>query len=177
MKTKIITTKIIRKENASDINIKNEAFQLTGRMLPSYQDGTWSFTVEKNDKEEWDIFPDENYDFDEMEAEYVFIGAYDGDVCIGLAILQQRWNKYIYLYDLKVNGEYRGQGIGSKLIEASYKYALEQGYCGVWTIGQDNNLSACLFYVKNGFRIGGLDTEVYKGTNQEGKYDIKFYLD
>ena len=42
---------------------------------------------------------------------------------------------------------------------------------------QDNNLSACLFYLKNGFRIGGLDTEVYGGTNQEGKADILFYTE
>ena len=38
----------------------------------------------------------------------------------------------------------------------------------------DNNLSACLFYIKTGFKIGGLDTNVYKGTKQEGKADIFF---
>lgn len=48
---------------------------------------------------------------------------------------------------------------------------------GLWTIGQDNNLAACLFYVNNGFRIGGLDTDVYIGTKQEGKADIYFYKD
>ncbi|HNX16683.1 MAG TPA: GNAT family N-acetyltransferase, partial [Bacilli bacterium] len=46
-----------------------------------------------------------------------------------------------------------------------------------YTIAQDNNLSACLFYLNNGFRIGGLDTEIYKGTPQEGKSDIFFYKD
>lgn len=40
-----------------------------------------------------------------------------------------------------------------------------------------NNLAACLFYIKCGFAIGGLDTNVYKGTKQEGKADIYFYLD
>ena len=48
---------------------------------------------------------------------------------------------------------------------------------GLYTQGQDNNLGACRFYLKAGFRIGGLDTEVYKGTNQEGKADILFYRD
>ena len=51
------------------------------------------------------------------------------------------------------------------------------GYNGIYAICQDNNLLACLFYIKTGFRIGGLDTDVYKGTNQEGKSDIIFYLD
>lgn len=30
---------------------------------------------------------------------------------------------------------------------------------------------------KTGFHIGGLDTNVYKGTKQEGKADIIFYCD
>lgn len=38
-------------------------------------------------------------------------------------------------------------------------------------------IGACLFYLKNGFVIGGLDTNVYKGTSQEGKKDILFYCD
>lgn len=64
-----------------------------------------------------------------------------------------------------------------KLIEAAKTVAVDNGYRGIYTQGQDNNLTACLFYIKNGFHIGGLDTEVYKGTKQEGKADIIFYLD
>ncbi len=48
---------------------------------------------------------------------------------------------------------------------------------GVYTIGQDNNLSACLFYLRNGFEIGGFDNRVYRGTGQEGKANILFYRD
>lgn len=44
-------------------------------------------------------------------------------------------------------------------------------------VGQDNNLAACLCYIHNGFRIGGVDTDVYIGTGQEGKLDIYFYKD
>lgn len=87
-------------------------------------------------------FPDENYDYDKMAENSTFIGAYDNNVCIGLAIIQK----------------------GS-------------GYLGLYTQGQDNNLGACLFYIKNHFYIGGFDTNVYKGTKQEGKSDIIFYCD
>lgn len=38
-------------------------------------------------------------------------------------------------------------------------------------------MDACLFYLRYGFHIGGLDTEVYRGTRQEGKADILFYID
>ena len=85
--------------------------------------------------------------------------------------------KYMYLYDLKVNKAYRGQRIGKRLIEMSKKIAKSRGYRGIYTQGQDDNLGACLFYLNNGFIIGGLDTQVYAGTSQEGKKDILFYLD
>ncbi len=172
-----ILIRFIGREDASDINIKNEPFKLFGRMLPSYQDGKWNYSIMENGKIEWDVFPDENYNFEIMKKEHVFVGAYDGSDCIGLAILKHQWNKYIYLYDLKVNSAYRGQHIATKMMDAACKYAGEHDYRGIWTIGQDNNLSACLFYVNNGFRIGGLDTDVYVGTKQEGKTDIYFYKD
>lgn len=174
---KEILIRFVEKENASDINIKNEPFKLFGRMLPCYQNGKWSYSVIENEKIEWDIFPNENYIYENMEKEYVFVGAYDGAVCIGLAILKHQWNQYLYLHDLKVNSAYRGQHIATKMIQTAYEYAKEHGYRGIWTIGQDNNLAACLFYVNNGFRIGGLDTDVYMGTKQEGKSDIYFYKD
>ena len=83
----------------------------------------------------------------------------------------------MYLYDLKVNARYRGKGIAAMLMDRAGEIARERGYRGIYTQGQDDNLGACLFYIKYGFRIGGLDTEVYKGTAQEGKSDILFYLD
>lgn len=172
-----ILIRLLEAQDASDINIKNEPFLLFGKMLPSYQNGKWNYSISKNEKTEWDIFPDENYNFETMKNEHIFLGAYDGSNCIGLAILKHQWNKYIYLYDLKVNSAYRGQHIATRLIETAYKYAVEHDYRGIWTIGQDNNLAACLFYINTGFRIGGLDTDVYSGTKQEGNADIYFYKD
>lgn len=122
-------------------------------------------------------FPDEEYDYEAMKENTVFLGAYDGERCVGLAILQEAFFRYMYLYDLKVSRVCRGRGVGRALIEKAGEVCKARGYRGVYTQGQDNNLGACRFYLKTGFRIGGLDTEVYKGTGQEGKADILFYLD
>ena len=173
----------IRKIDAAhkqDIRIPNQPFPLFGRLLPAYQDGRWSWQVQRFAPENVTemCFPDENYDYDAMQAEgTVFLGAYDGERCIGLAVLQPGFFRYLYLYDLKVNTEYRTQHVGAQLIEAAKQLAAEQGYKGLYTQGQDNNLGACLFYLHTGFYIGGLDTNVYKGTSQEGKADVIFYLD
>ena len=175
----MITTKIITEEHKDDINIKNHPFKLFGLMLLSYNNGKWDYTELLFPKENVTemCFPDEDYDFEAMSQNSVFVGAYDGDRCVGLAILQQAFLKYMYLYDLKVNPDRRGQGVGRLLIGKCKEIALQQGYRGLYTQGQDNNLGACRFYLKSGFVIGGLDTHVYMGTAQENKKDILFYCD
>lgn len=170
--------KRITKEDEADIRIPNEPFPLFGRMSPSFSDGHWRYTIETLPENEVGEmrFPDENYDFDQM-SDCVFFGAYDGEKCIGLAIFQREWHKYLYLYDLKVNADYRGQGVAKRLLEKGKALAATEGYRGLYTIGQDNNLAACKFYIKTGFSIGGFNNHVYNGTSQEGKADIYFYLD
>ncbi len=175
----MIEIRVIDREHRRDIHLPNEPFALWGRMIPSYRDQKWDCELERFPPENVRemCFPDENYDYDAMCRNTTFLGAYEGDTCVGLAIFQDAFFKYWYLYDLKVNREFRGRGVASALMKKAKELALEKGYRGIYTQGQDNNPSACLFYLKAGFRIGGLDTEVYKGTNQEGKADIVFYLD
>ena len=175
----MIEARIIDEAHRQDINIPNQPFSLWGRMVVSRQDGQWSHSVVKfAPKDIGEMrFPDENYDFAAMSGDSTFIGAYDGEKCVGLAIMQEGFLKYMYLYDLKVDRSCRGRGVGALLMERAKELAGEKGYRGIYTQGQDNNLSACLFYLKQGLHIGGLDTDVYKGTAQEGKADILFYLD
>ena len=173
----MLEIRIIDAEHKADINIPNQSFALSGRMIPSYSEGTWSYSIEKFADVTSMCFPNENYDYNAMIENSVFIGAYDNDICVGLAIMQSGFFKYMYLYDLKVNSEYRGKGIAKRLLDKANEVALSKNYNGIYTQGQDNNLGACLFYIESGFYIGGLDTSVYKGTKQEGKSDIIFYRD
>lgn len=175
----MIEIRIIDEKRKQDINIPNEPFLLFGRMIPSYCNERWQYEIVYNDKAEISemCFPNENYDYEAMKSNSVFIGAYDGEDCIALAILQDALMKYMYLYDLKVSNKYRHQGIASALIQKAKEVCIDKGYRGLYTQGQDNNLSACLLYIKSGFYIGGFDSNVYKGTLQEGKADIIFYLD
>lgn len=61
-----------------------------------------------------------------------------------------------------MNADYRGKHIGTLLIEKAKEVSRENNYNGIYTQGQDNNLGACLFYLKNGFRNGGIDTNICK---------------
>ena len=171
----MIQIRKITEENKQDLNLKNEPFEMPGRFIPALQDGVWTYRTELFEKPEVMVFPDENYDFSKADARGVILGAYEDGKCIGIAIFEDFWFRYMYLYDLKVNGAFRGRGVGKMLIEAGMEEAKMRGYHGLYTQAQDNNLNACLFYLKAGFMIGGFDNRVYEGTAQEGKADIIFY--
>lgn len=181
MKGGILLIQIVAIDDAkrADIDLPNEPFPLWGKLVPSYQNKHWDFTVEPFPESAISqmCFPDEHYDYYAMRDNTTFLGAYDGEKCVGLIVLQKAFFRYLYVLDLKVSAAYRRQGIGRMLIEKAKETAAVLGYRGLYLLGQDNNLSACLFYLRTGFRIGGLDTEVYNGTSQEGKADIVFYSD
>ena len=174
----MIRIRIIDEMHEADVRLPNEPFPLFAKIVPTYIDGRWDCTVEPFPAAGITemCFPDENYDCSAM-PDSLFIGAYDDARCVGLAVLQPGFFKYMYLYDLKVNRDYRRRHIGQMLIEKAKEIAAARGYRGLYTQGQDNNAAACLFYLHTGFYIGGLDTNVYKGTPQEGKADILFYTD
>ncbi len=162
-------------ENRQDAQLPNEPFVLWGRLIPHLQDGMWSYRVERFAKEMEMCFPDVPYDPEREDG--VFLGAYDGETCIGLAVLRSGMFRYLYLDDLKVCRAFRGKGVGGMLVAACMEEAKARGGRGIYTVGQDNNLSACLFYLKQGFDIGGFDNRAYRGTAQENKADIYFYKD
>ena len=175
----MIEIRLIDEAHKENIRLKNDSFPLYGRMVPSYNGKEWSYTIKKFPPEECGemTFPDEPYDYEEMAGRTFFVGAYEGERCVGLAVLERSFFKYLYLSDLKVASDCRGRGIGRMLMEGCMEIAKEQKMQGVSLTVQDNNLSACLFYLAVGFRIGGLDTEVYNGTSQAGKADIEMYRD
>ena len=173
----MIEIRKLTKENARDLNLPNEPFEMPGKFIPRLEDGVWSYRTELFATPQTMTFPVEDYDFSEREEKGVVFGAYEDGQCIGLAIYEDYWLKYMYLYDLKVNAAARGKGVGKALIRAGLEAAKERGYKGLYTVAQDNNLNACMFYLKAGFAIGGFDNRVYGGTSQAHKADILFYLD
>ena len=158
-----------------DARIKNEPFALWGRLIPELHDGVWTYRTERFSEETEMCFPDEPYDVEKDDG--IYYGAYADGVCIGLAVLRRHMFRYLYLDDLKVNRDHRRCGVGGKLIKACMEEARTLGMVGIYAVGQDNNLSACLFYLRNDFSIGGFDNRAYRGTVQEDKADIFFYRD
>ena len=171
----MIKIRQINNEEKDDANIPNQPFEIWGKMVPCLKGGKWDYQTIQFDTPFEMCFPDSHYDLETDDG--CFLGAYDGDTCIGVAVLRKEMFRYLYLDDLKVNQEYRRKGVGAMLVEACMEKASEEHMQGVYVIGQDNNLTACLFYVSHGFEIGGFDNRVYRGTSQEDKANIIFYRD
>ena len=58
--------------------------------------------------------------------------------------------------------KFRGQGIGTALINQAMAWAKEKGLKGLALETQDNNLLACRFYQKCGMKIGAVNTMLYR---------------
>ncbi len=171
----MVEIRVIDPAHKEDARLKNEPFALWGRVIPALHEGRWSYRVEPLENREWDCFPDEDYDPERDEG--IFLGAYLEGRCVGLAVLRREPFRYLYLDDLKVSAAYRGRGVGGRLLEACMEQAARLERKGVYVIAQDNNASACLFYLAHGFSIGGFDNRSYGGTKQAHKANLFFYRD
>ena len=89
----MLEIKRIDQEHQADIRLKNEPFSLWGKCCRLIMRAAGS-TICKFAPEDIQTmrFPDENYCYDEMSRNSLFIGAYDDGKCIGLAIVQDAFS-------------------------------------------------------------------------------------
>ena len=82
-------------------------------------------------------------------AEKVIV-AKEGNRFIGLLTLGIK-NSKTNIGILAVNDEYRGKGIGQRLIQSSFQESLQLGFQNIEVVTQLDNIKACNFYEKMGF--------------------------
>ena len=81
--------------------------------------------------------------------------ALDGDTPIGYALFFPNFSSFrgqcgIYLDDLYINGAYRGQGVGEKMLREIARIAVSRGYERIDFNVLDWNTPAIVFYKKLG---------------------------
>ncbi len=110
---------------------------------------------------------DIDYGFDESSIT-IFFAEVDGKTA-GRIKMMKWWNQFGYVEDLVVNPEYRGLGIGRKLLERGIAWSRENNFPGVMLETQDDNVPACTLYQSCGFVLSGFDRNVYKAINPHTK--------
>ena len=101
---------------------------------------------------------------------WLFFMAFDDDKPVGaLTLAVPTPNLYMLggmkeacvLWDIRVDDKYKHHGIGQKLFDQAKCAAQEKGYKKMIIESQNNNVTACRFYRKQGAFISKIDTNAY----------------
>ena len=81
------------------------------------------------------------------------------------------------LWDIRVQPEWRGRGIGTMLFEHVVRYAKRVGCVELKIETQDVNVKACDFYAKQGCRLVNVIPDAYPGWPGEVEFNWMLKLD
>lgn len=94
------------------------------------------------------------------EGEILFVARVAGRAC-GYAVVARAWNDFAQIEDIAVDRQVRRLGVGARLLDAAVAWARAQALPGLRLETQSNNVPACRFYARYGFRLGGHDRHLY----------------
>ena len=151
-------------ENIQDINKSIQPFEVIGRIKPSFCNGKWTYEEDIYTYSYLKMYPIPDDDFSAYigNVNRTVFFAYQNEICIGQIVLKKDWNQYAFIEGLYVAKIARGNGVGIALLERAVSWAKESKLKGLALETQDINVLACRFYAKHGFKIGGINTMLYK---------------
>jgi len=163
-----ITIRKIDPHESPQTNSFSRKYTVNSRLVLDIANEKLTYTIVPVEPYERDYaVEDTDYGFDDTGATVFFTEA-DGDLA-GRIKMMKWWNRFGYVEDIVVNPEFRGLGIGRKLLECGIQWAHEKGFPGVMLETQDNNVPACMLYQSCGFVLSGFDRNVYKAINPDTK--------
>ncbi|MGW2204525.1 GNAT family N-acetyltransferase [Streptomyces sp. NPDC001774] len=105
---------------------------------------------------------------DDGRHEIVAVDA-DGRPVGFIAVAVEEWNRRLVVHQLTVGPGHRGRGIGGELMRRALAHGREHGARTAWLEVTSVNVPAVRAYRRMGFRLCGLDTTLYTGTESEGE--------
>ncbi|PZV36381.1 GNAT family N-acetyltransferase [Mesorhizobium kowhaii] len=90
----------------------------------------------------------------------VFV-ALSGELPVGFVAVEKSWNNLAAITDFAVDRHVRRGQVGRSLMDTAVAWARDQRLRGIRLETQSNNLPACRFYARYGFRLGGFDRLLY----------------
>ena len=87
--------------------------------------------------------------------------AWDDSKLIGQAVTAKYEFRLARICDVRVSLSDRKKGIARQLVETMERWAWQQGLSGMFAETQDNNPGACQFFLRCGYRFGGVDMMRY----------------
>lgn len=158
----ILVVKLDNK-NITDLDKCDSEFVINSKIVPSYEDGSLSYTVVDVPvyKKRYEPEKRDYTDYINYSSKTAYLAYFDGKIT-GQVILRENWNKFCLVEDIRVDKKHRRQGIGGELMDRAITWAKYRGFPGVMVETQDTNVGACRLYESCGFILGGFDTCLYK---------------
>ena len=159
-----ITIRKIGKDESSQTKSFSRKSTVNSRLALGIENEKLVYKVIPVEPYERDVhMEDTDYGFDEA-GPTIFFAEVDGKLAGRIKMLKW-WNQFGYIEDLVVNPEFRGLGIGRKLLRHGIQWTRENNFPGVMLETQDDNVPACKLYESCGFVLSGFDRNVYKAMN------------
>lgn len=169
---------IISHSNLHNTNKIDSSFIVDSKLRLSFSDNQFTYETEPVipyvKKYEYE-HPDYSLYIDSDTGTVFF--ALESNNLAGEIFIVKRWNRYAYINDFAVKQEYRRKGIGKALLSKAIEWAKEKNCIGIEAETQDVNVKACLFYERNGFVLGGVNSYLYKSSEKEkDEIALNWYL-
>ena len=120
-------------------------------------------------------------------SHWAFFMAFDGEQPVGAATVASRDNELnmlsgrddlAILWDIRVNGDYKRQGIGQALFDMAADWSRSQELVQLKIECQNNNIPAVRFYHKQGAALSAIDEYAYYSEPQyRNETQLIWYLD
>lgn len=133
-------------------------------------------SLDKPFRKEWSSNIESHKLFNKVIKEGLSLGAYVGEELVGVLIVSEiKWNNLLWIENIIISEEHRGNGVGKVLIENLMSLAKQKKIRIVGLETQNANYPAIQFYIKNGFEIDGIDFSLYP-SREEGKNDTAIIM-
>ena len=100
-----------------------------------------------------------------------------GAIAAFMTVKFETWNRRAWLTHIYVAPEFRGCGVGTKLVGEAVNFAEGLAARGLWLETQNFNYPAISYYQNFGFQFCGFDRSLYDPAKVPGETAIYFCLD
>ena len=147
----------------ADISQCDDSFIVSAKLVLHTHDGEITYTIVE-------VPPyTKRYPADEIDLtdyignpDKIIFVAYIASHPVGHIRVRTNWNRYAYIDNLVVDANHRLLGIGHFLIYQAEEWARSRNLGGIMAESQNNNVPACQFYERCGFKLRGFDMHLYK---------------
>ena len=154
-------------------------FEVIGRCVPSFDGREWSLAYSLKPENREKLYPNFRRDesgYIDSPSGAVFMAVQDGR-CVGHIRVRAHFFDMGYVEEFAVEPEMRRQGVGKCLMDAARDWCLSENMKRMKLETQDNNVQACRFYTRYGFRLCGADSHKYDGSRFEDETALYFYME